>query len=182
MRNMSHVKKSIITALCIALCVVLPMAFHAIPGAGFILLPMHIPVLLCGLICGWPFGLLSGIAGPLISSIFTGMPPAPVLPGMMVELGAYGFITGLMMKLLNTRKIYLDLYISLVTAMLAGRIIAGITRALIFTPGAYSIAAWTTSFFIRSMPGMIIQLVVLPSIVFALETARLIPKKYGGLS
>ena len=181
MRKMSYVKKSIVTAICIALCTVLPMAFHAIPGAGGIFLPMHIPVLLCGLIAGWPFGLLTGIAGPLISSLFTGMPPAPVLPGMLVELGAYGLITGLMMQLLNTRKIYLDLYISLITAMLIGRVIAGITRALIFASGAYSMAAWTTSFFIRSLPGMVIQIILIPSIVFALEAARLIPKKYRSL-
>lgn len=61
MANMSYVKKAILTAACIALCVVLPMAFHSIPNAGSVFLPMHIPVLLCGLICGWPFGLLCGL-------------------------------------------------------------------------------------------------------------------------
>ena len=69
-------KNYVIAALCVALCVVLPMAFHAIPNAGSILLPMHIPVLLCGLLCGWPLGLVCGLVGPLLSSVLTGMPPA----------------------------------------------------------------------------------------------------------
>ena len=178
MKKMSYVKMSIVTAVCIALCVVLPMAFHAIPGAGFILLPMHIPVLLCGLIVGWRFGLLAGIAGPLVSSLITGMPRPFILPSMMLELGAYGLIAGLMMYLVHTKKIYLDLYISLVTAMLAGRVIAGISMALIFSSGDFTMAAWTTGYFVTSFPGMLIQLAVLPSIVFALEAARLIPKRY----
>ena len=67
MKKMSAVKKSIITAVCIALCVVLPQVFHAIPEAGTIYCPMHIPVLLCGLITGWPYGLLCGLAGPLLA-------------------------------------------------------------------------------------------------------------------
>ncbi len=71
MKEMSVVKKSIITAVCLALCVVLPQAFHAVPNAGSVYLPMHLPILLCGLICGWPFGLLCGLAGPALSTLFT---------------------------------------------------------------------------------------------------------------
>ncbi len=130
MKKMSPVKKSIITAVCIALCVVLPQAFHAIPNAGSIYCPMHIPVLLCGLICGWQYGLLCGIAGPLVSALITGMPPAAVLPGMLVECAAYGALTGLMMQLVHTKKVYPDLYISLLVAMLGGRIISGIAKLL----------------------------------------------------
>ena len=66
--NLSRIKCLTITALCVALCVVLPMAFHMIPNAGSVMLPMHIPVLLCGLVCGWPYGLLRGVLGPLVSS------------------------------------------------------------------------------------------------------------------
>ena len=178
MVKMSHVKKTNITAVCIALCVVLPMAFHTIPGAGGIFMPMHIPVLLCGLICGWPFGLLCGVAGPLLSSLLTGMPQAVHIPAMLVELVSYGMITGIMMRLINTRKLYADLYISLVAAMLVGRVVAGISRALIFAPGDYSVAIWATSFFVRSLPGMALQLAILPTIVVALETARVLPRKY----
>ena len=85
--KMSPVKKIVLTALFTALCVVLPMAFHSIPNAGSIFLPMHIPVLLCGLVCGWAYGGLCGLVGPLLSSVMTSMPPAAVLPGMMVEIG-----------------------------------------------------------------------------------------------
>ena len=178
MQKMSTVKKAIITAICIALCVVLPQAFHAIPRAGAIYLPMHIPVLLCGLICGWPFGLLCGLAGPLLSSLFTGMPPAAALPSMLIECAVYGCSAGLLMSIVHTKSTYADLYISLIGAMLCGRIIAGILQALIFSAGNYSVAAWTTSYFVTALPGIIIQLVLLPSIVFALMKAKLIPERY----
>lgn len=175
---MSSVKKSIITAACIALCIVLPMAFHAIPNAANIYCPMHVPALLCGLICGWPLGLLCGIAGPVLSSIFTGMPPMAYLPSMIVELAAYGFFSGLVMTVLHTGRLYVDLYVSLIAALLAGRILAGMAKALIFSAGKYSLAAWATSYFITSLPGLIIQLALIPSIVFALQKANLIPARY----
>ena len=178
MQKMSAVKKSIITAVCIALCVVLPQAFHAIPNAGSIYLPMHIPVLLCGLICGWPYGLLCGLAGPALSALLTGMPPAAVLPGMLVECGVYGLAAGLPMQLLRTKHLYADLYISLAAAMLLGRVVSGIAKALIFSAGSYSMASWVAGSFVTALPGIVIQLALLPSIVYALMRARLIPQRY----
>lgn len=178
MNQLSHVKKAIITAACIALCVVLPMAFHAIPNAGSVISPMHIPVLLCGLICGWSFGLLCGLAGPALSSLLTQMPQMAYLPSMLVELAAYGLIAGVMMQLVRTKKIYADLYISLIVALLAGRMIAGISKALLFASGSYSVAAWATSYFVTAWPGILLQLALLPTIVFALEKAKLIPTRY----
>lgn len=178
MKKMSYVKRSIITAVSIALCVVLPMAFHSIPNSGSIFSPMHIPVLLCGLICGWQFGLLSGLVGPLLSSLITGMPPMAYLPSMMIELAVYGLVCGLMMNIVRTKKVYADLYISLVVSLLVGRVIAGLARALIFSAGSYSIGAWVTSYFVTSFPGIVIQLVIIPTIVFALMKARLIPERY----
>ena len=178
MEKLSYVKKAILTAACIALCVVLPMAFHAIPNAGSIYCPMHMPVLLCGLICGWPFGLLCGVAGPVLSSLFTGMPSMAYLPSMIIELAAYGFAAGFLMRVVRTKRLLADLYISLVVALLAGRIVAGASRALIFAPGSYSMAAWATSYFVTALPGLLIQLEVLPAIAFALEKARLIPARY----
>ena len=175
--KMSVVKKSILTAVCIALCVVLPQAFHAVPNAGSVYLPMHIPVLLCGLICGAPYGLLCGMAGPALSHLFTGMPPIGMLPAMLVECAVYGLIAGLVM-VIKTKKLYLDLYLSLIAAMLAGRIVSGIAKALIFSAGEYSIALWVTSSFVTSLPGIIIQLALIPAIVFALMKARLIPERY----
>lgn len=178
MSKISSVKRSIITAACIGLCVVLPMAFHAIPNGGILFSPMHIPVLLCGLICGWSFGLLCGLAGPLLSTLITGMPPLAYLPSMMVELAAYGLVCGLMFNLVRTKKLYADLYLSLVVALLAGRIVAGIARALIFSPGSYSLAAWTTSYFVGTWPGIVVQLVLIPALVSALMKAKLIPQRY----
>ena len=178
MSKMSSVKRSIITAVCIGLSVVLPMAFHSIPNAGIIFSPMHIPVLLCGLICGWSFGLLCGLAGPLLSSLITGMPPVAYLPSMLVELAAYGLVCGLMINLVRTKKLYADLYISLVVALLAGRIVAGVAKALIFSAGSYSLAAWVTSYFVTIWPGLAIQLALVPAIVVALMKAKLIPERY----
>lgn len=178
MKKMSVVKKSIITGVCLALCVVLPQAFHAVPNAGSIYLPMHIPVLLCGLICGWSYGLLCGLVGPALSTLFTGMPLVAYLPSMLVELGIYGLMSGFMMQIIKTKKSYADLYISLAIAMLTGRIIAGIAKALIFAPGKITMAAWVTSYFVTSLPGIIIQLILIPVIVFALMKARLIPERY----
>ncbi len=180
MKEMSYVKKIIITAMCIALCVVLPMAFHAIPNAGNIFCPMHIPVLLCGLLCGGGFGIVCGVAGPLLASIITGMPPMAYLPSMIVELVVYGVITGIMMKIVHTKKLYVDLYISLVVGMIVGRVIAGATKALIFVAGQYSIAVWVTAYFVTAWPGIVIQLVLIPAIVIALEKAKLISLRYSG--
>lgn len=175
--KMSNVKRSILTAVCIALCVVLPQAFHAIPNAGSVYLPMHIPVLLCGLLCGGPYGLLCGLAGPALSHLFTGMPPVGMLPAMLIECGIYGLVSGMMMKI-KTGKLYADLYLSLVAAMLAGRVVSGIAKALIFSAGEYSMALWVTGSFVTSLPGIIIQLALIPTIVFALMKARLIPERY----
>ena len=178
MQKMSAVKKSIITAVCIALCVVLPQAFHAVPNAGAIYLPMHIPVLLCGLLCGWSYGLLCGLAGPALSALLTGMPPAAVLPGMLVECGVYGLAAGLLMQLVRTKHLYADLYISLAAAMLLGRVVSGIAKALIFSAGSYSMVSWVAGSFVTALPGIVIQLALLPSIVYALMHARLIPQRY----
>ena len=175
--KMSPVKKIVLTALFTALCVVLPMAFHSIPNAGSIFLPMHIPVLLCGLVCGWAYGGLCGLVGPLLSSVLTSMPPVAVLPGMMVECCVYGLVTGLMLRYVRTGKTTLDLYLSLVAAMLLGRVLSGIAKALIFTPGM-SLAAWAAASFVTAIPGIIIQLVLIPLLVLALTKAKLLPHRY----
>ena len=106
-------KNLIIAAFCLALGLVLPGAFHAI-GAGTVFLPMHIPVLLCGLLCGWQYGAAVGFVVPLLSSVLTGMPPIfPVAPAMMLELCAYGLLTGLLYH-----RFKQNLYVALVGACL----------------------------------------------------------------
>lgn len=179
MKKLSAIKQLTLAALCTALCVVLPIAFHIIPNAGSVLLPMHIPVLLCGLVCGWQSGLICGVMGPILSSILTGMPPAAILPGMIVELGIYGCVSGLMMEHVRTGRLYMDLYLSLPVAMLAGRVMSGIAKALIFAPGT-SFAAWATASFVTALPGISVQLVVLPTLIVALTRAGLIPRRYSG--
>ncbi len=178
MQKMSNIKKSIITAVCIALCYVIPLMFHGIQNAGSIFCPMHIPVFICGLICGWQYGLLCGIAGPALSSALSGMPPVAILPSMMVELAAYGTAAGLMMKLVRTKSTYADLYISLIVAIVCGRVLAGLAKALIFARGSYSMSAWIAGSVVTSWPGTVIQLVFIPTIVFALMKSHLIPERY----
>ena len=178
MSKMSVLKKALICAVCIALCAVLPMAFHAIPDAGSILSPMHIPVLLCGLVCGPWFGLLCGLAGPFVSSMVTSMPPIAYLPPMMVELAVYGLVTGLMMQLVHTKKSLADVVISMVVAMLAGRIVAGLAKALIFAAGEFTAAMWISSYFVTMIPGIVMHLVSVPVLYYALQTTRLIPRRY----
>lgn len=175
--GMTRIKRMVFCAVCAALCIVLPMAFHSIPNAGTVILPMHIPVLLCGLICGWPFGFACGLAGPFLSSILTGMPPAAILPSMMVECACYGCVTGLMMKYVRTGNTYKDLYISMGTAMVLGRVVSGLARSWIFSPGTAPFA-WVTTSLVAGIPGIVIQLVLMPAVIFALTRARLIPKRY----
>lgn len=175
--RLTSVKKLVFTAVCAALCLTLPMAFHGIPNAGTIFLPMHIPVLMCGLICGWPYGGVCGLVGPLLSSLATGMPPVAILPSMMVECGVYGFATGILMKYVHTKHPVVDLYISLISAMIAGRVVAGFAKAWIFTAGT-SPFAWVTTSLVAGIPGIAIQLVLMPVVVSALTRAKLIPNRY----
>lgn len=171
-------KNTVMTALFSALCIVLPMAFHAVPQGGLIFCPMHIPVLLAGLICGWQYGLVVGIVGPTLSMLTTGMPPLATLPSMLIECAVYGFVSGLLMKFVRTKHVYADMYISLVVAMLAGRIIGGICKALFFTDGEYTIAAWATAYFVKALPGIVMHLALIPSVVFALMKAHVIEERY----
>ena len=177
MKTMTPVKRIVLAALCVALCVILPMAFHAVPDGGSIFLPMHIPVLICGLVCGWPYGFLCGLMGPALSSLMTMMPPAAYLPAMMVECGVYGLVSGLMLKFVHTGNTRLDLYLALVTAMIAGRVVSGIAKALIFNPGI-TFVYWITASFVTALPGIIIQLVLIPLLVSLLMKAKQIPARY----
>ena len=178
MRNLSSVKKITITAACIALCYVLPLAFHAF-ALGTTLSPLHIPVLLCGMICGGFYGLICGILGPILSSLLSSMPPAPFLVYMLPELAAYGLITGLCMRYIRTKKFYADMYIAMVIAMILGRVIGGIARALFYASGeAFTLAVWASSYFVGTLPGIICHLIVIPLLIVVLTKVRLIPKRY----
>lgn len=178
MTKLSTLNKFTITAVCVALCTALPIALHGIPNAGTLFSPMHIPALLCGLICGWPYGLLCGLIGPLLSSLITSMPAMAKLPFMMIELAVYGAFCGLMMKWLRSGRLIVDLYASLLIAMLSGRIVAGIVRAFFLAGESYSWSIWATSYFVSCLPGIIVQLILIPALYLALERAKLIPYRY----
>ena len=161
---MNTTKKLVFSALCIAIGVVLPQAFHMIPNAGSIFLPMHIPVLFCGLLCGALYGGLCGGLTCLLSHLIFGMPPAPVFPGMICELIVYGLVAGLMSQILKNKNIG-TIYIELIVAMLCGRIVSGVLNALIFKAGAYSMQMWLAGAFVTALPGIAIQLVLIPILV-----------------
>lgn len=175
---MSPVKRVVVAAVCAALGIVLPMAFHALPGAGNVWLPMHIPVLICGLVAGLASGVAAGILAPVLSSLLTGMPAAPILPSMTCELVTYGLVSGLLSARVRTGRLPLDLYLSLVAAMLCGRVVGGALQALIFSAGSYSLAAWVTGSFVTGLPGIVLQLAVVVPVVVALERAGLVEPRY----
>ena len=177
---MSQTKRVIIAAVCAALGVVLPMAFHALPGAGNVWLPMHIPVMICGLVAGPVAGAATGVLAPVLSSLLTGMPAAPILPSMTCELVAYGLVSGMLARLVRTGRLAVDLYVSLVGAMIVGRLVGGALQALIFSQGTYSLAAWVSGYFVTGAPGIVLQLVVVVPIVAALERAGLVEARYPG--
>lgn len=178
MQKMSHVKRMTITAMCIALCYVIIQPFRG-TELNQLISPMHFPVLLCGLICGGGYGAICGIVGPLLASI-SGAPPMIMALRMIPELAVYGLVTGLLMQLLRTGHTSLDLYISLVAAMILGRIAGGITTAVYYgyTAQVYSVGLWATGYFVGTAPGAVIQLLILPGLVMTLQKAKLIPTRY----
>lgn len=182
---MSNIKRLTITAMLIGAGIVLPMLFHIIPAglAGRILLPIHIPVLIAGLIVGPFYGFFAGLITPLLSSMTTGMPAGgPVLYRMMAELSVYGGVAGLVMQFIKTKRLTADLYISLVTAMILGRVVAGLVGAfMLFGGETFVLSLWIAGYFTTSMPGIVLQLIIIPIIIIALERARLIPMRYPKL-
>lgn len=97
---------------------------------------------------------------------------------MLVELAFYGLISGLLMQLIHTGKTTADLYISLTAAMLAGRIAGGLAKAFFFSAGSYSFSIWATAYFVSTLPGILLQLLLLPVLYFALQRAHLLPVRY----
>lgn len=174
---MSNIKKMVISALFVAFGIVLPIMFHSVPNAGNVFLPMHIPVLMCGIICGFPYGLACGVLAPLLSSLMTGMPPTVFLPSMLCELAAFGTIASLLMHFIRMKNTYAKVYLTLIGAMLTGRIVFGILNSLIFMAGSYSMQIWVTAAFITALPGIAIQILLIPAVVFALQKANLIELK-----
>jgi riboflavin transporter FmnP len=160
---MSNSLRLVTTAVCTALGILLPVFFHAAGIMGAIFLPMHIPVLVAGLFLGAKSGLITGVASPVLSAALTGMPPVmPHLPAMIVELAVYGTVSG---YLYHQKR--LSLFLSLVLAMLAGRIMAGFAVAVMaqFVRIEMTPAMYLYGYFVTGLPGMAIQLVMIPALV-----------------
>ena len=133
MKN-QNTKKLAYAALFLALCLVLPMLTGQIPQIGSMLLPMHIPVLLCGLVCGWQYGAAVGFVAPLLRSVLFGMPPMyPVAIAMAFELLTYGLVIGLVYRRM-AQKGAAGVYAALLTAMAAGRLVWG-GAEVVYRPG-----------------------------------------------
>ncbi|WP_458862679.1 ECF transporter S component [Acidaminobacterium chupaoyuni] len=161
----NQVYKMVLAALFLAAGVALPQAFHMIPNAGRIFLPMHLPVLLCGLICGWEYGLIVGAMTPLLSGAVTGMPILfPIGVAMMFELATYGAVTGLVVKKQNH-------FVALLAAMLAGRAVSGVANAVLMgiAGKAYGLNMFLAGAFVTALPGICIQLVVVPLLMTVLK-------------
>ena len=162
-------------AMCLALSIVLPFLTGQIPEIGQMLSPMHIPALLCGFICGPLWGCAVGAGAPLLRSVLFGMPPFPMVAvPMAFELAAYGLIAGLFYKLLPKKIRYI--YVSLICAMLCGRIVWGIVKVIMSIAQAsnFTFAAFITGAITGSIPGIICHIILVPLIVIALKRAKLI--------
>ncbi len=176
----SNVKKITVAAVCLALAMLLPFLTGQIQQLGNALSPMHIPVLLCGFICGAPYGFIIGLISPILRFALFGMPP--IFPKgiiMVFELAAYGLSAGLLYKMLP-KKIP-NIYVSLILSMLIGRTVAGIAKFVLVTFFAPNIpfgwAIFWTDYFVTSLPGIILHIVLIPVIVISLKKAKLIPNE-----
>lgn len=167
MTNKSNNKKIVISAIFLSLGIALPFFTGQIKEIGDTLLPMHIPVMLCGIICGAKYGLLVGFILPLLRSVTVGMPPIyPNAVWMSAELATYGFVIGLLYFSSEKKQIWW-LYCSLIVSMICGRIIWGITKAFLLGVSGkiFTFEAFITGGIIDSLPGIILQLVVIPVII-----------------
>lgn len=180
MRKQSRgIKKLVLSAMFMAIGLVLPFITGQIQQIGNMLLPMHIPVLFCGLICGWQYGAVVGFMLPLLRYVLFGMPPIfPTGVSMSFELAVYGAVIGLNMQQLGKRnttdsgKNYVrNLYLALIGAMLAGRIVWGLVRFILAraTMQPFTMEMFMAGAFLTAIPGIIVQLILIPGIMAALK-------------
>lgn len=161
--------KLVASAFYLALCQLLPLVTGQIPQVGSMLLPMHIPVFICGLLCGWNYGLMVGFIAPLLRFFLFGMPPFLTAFAMAFELAAYGSIAGGLYQKFHHHK--WRIYLSLIPAMFFGRIIWGIVSIFLYGVNG---ASFTWQIFIsgallNAVPGIFLQILLIPALIFALE-------------
>lgn len=166
---MKNITKLTFSGFFLALSLVLPFLTGQIPEIGSALLPMHIPILICGFICGWKYGLLVGFTAPLLRNLLFAMPPMTTAIPMAFELAAYGAVTGILYHKLPKSKS--AIYFNLLLAMIAGRAIWGAVSLIICGLGG---TPFTWQMFIggallNALPGIILQIVLIPLLMMALE-------------
>ena len=162
-------RKLVFAALLLALAMVLPFLTGQIPQIGQALCPMHIPVLLCGFVCGPIYAMAVGFIAPLLRFALFGMPPIfPTGVSMAFELLTYGLVAGLCYKHLPRRRI--NIYASLLIAMVAGRLVWGVVRFILtgLQPAKFGLAAFWAGAVAGSVPGIIVHIVLIPLLVMAL--------------
>lgn len=162
-------------AVCLALCLVLPFLTGQIPQIGSALCPMHIPVLLAGYVCGpWWAAAVGAVAPLLRHALFWGMPPILTALAMTFELAAYGLISGLLYGKLP--KKVSTIYISLIAAMVLGRVVWGIATVIITgaAGGTFTWAAFASGAVLNAVPGILVQIVLIPAIVATLQKTHVI--------
>ncbi|MBQ4117227.1 MAG: ECF transporter S component [Clostridia bacterium] len=178
MNNHNKLIKMILAALFLALAYVMPFLTGQIPEIGSMLCPMHIPVLLCGFICGAPWGLVIGFISPLFRSVLTGgFPPMfPAAVCMAFELASYGVVAGMLHKLLPRKKLYI--YVSLIISMLVGRVVWGVAMFVCMgiKGGSFTLAAFLAGAFTNAVPGIVVQIVLIPVIVMLLEKTKILKR------
>ena len=170
MKSHKKLLKLILAALFLALAYIMPFLTGQIPEVGSMLCPLHIPVLLCGFICGAPWGLVVGFVAPLLRSFMLGMPPMfPTAVCMAFELATYGVVTGVFNKMLAGKK--LRVYISLIAAMIVGRVVWGLVSIVIYgvTNAAFTWQIFIGGALLNAIPGIVLQLIVVPVLVMAVE-------------
>lgn len=169
MQNKS-LKRLVLAALFLALALVLPFLTGQIPEVGSMLCPMHIPALLCGFFCGWPWGLAVGLIAPVLRSLLFGMPPMfPMAICMSFELATYGAVAGWLYSKLSKKKS--SVYVALLTAMVLGRLVWGAARFVCtgLDVSAFGLSAFWAGAVTTAIPGIIVQIVLIPLLVMALE-------------
>ena len=164
----------VLASMFLSIGFVLPIFTSQLKEIGDTLLPMHIPVMLCGLICGWKYGFLVGMILPLIRGAVFGMPPIyPNAIWMAIELAIYGLVIGFLYFRLNLKNTK-GVYISLISAMLLGRIAWGISKAALLGLGGktFTVSMFIAGGFIDALPGIILQLIIIPAIMILLNKRR----------
>jgi len=169
--NRFSARRLTLSGLFLALGLLLPFLTGQIPAVGRMLLPMHIPVLLAGFVCGWPYGLIVGFVCPLLRCLLFSMPPLMSAVPMSFELAAYGFAAGLLYKLLPKRNGYI--YAALVGSMLFGRIVWAAASLAFYSiiGSSFTWEMFVAGAFVDALPGIAVQLVLIPVIVMALKKA-----------